>query len=644
MTVIDSRKNPRAAKRWWREDDDKKIAGAVFQSYRIVRKQMGNRRRLDRHHMAIYGNMDVAGNGYSAIDRDLQDRIRYNLCQSIVDTAASVIAQQRPKPQYLTSNGDFGLQRQARLRTQVLEGQLYETKAYEIMPRVFIDGAVVGTGIVYGYLDECTGEPKLERVSPLEVWVDKTEAIYGEPRTIYRTHLVPRDELLEGYTGPGQEKLIENAGGPGSEERKDFWLNLDDSCDQVLVIESWRLPYQTKVVDKKTKKSEIKWVGGKHVMALSNGTLVDEEWEIPRFPMTFYRWSPRQIGFWGMGLVERTRDAQWRINQLIASIRKLSDLGSNLHVFVKGEKFRIESFDNDFVKVYKTNGDDVPQFIKVEAVPLELFQQLAQVREEAFSQEGVSAMEAEGKVPDNLQSGRAQLVHEQQNQRRHIMNARGYEDAYLDLIKLLEMLNEKAFDSDKDYTITARSRRGQQNIVRQVKWDEVRMPEAKYRLQMFPTSALPTTPEGKWATVQQWIAAGFVTPPFAQQLLDFPDLDTATRIQIADLDYAMWQVEEILDGYEVSPIPYQDLQLAADIARKSALQAEISGAPEDVLEALRKHTDNCLDLDASPKVQATKALNQTGGMDGLGQQANQAVPAGVSPGPGGPMAAQGIAA
>lgn len=581
-------------KRWWSipEADKADVAGALFAQYRKARNSMQKRRRLDRQHMEMYSNLDVSGDGYGSADAArMGGRMRYNVCQSIVDTAASVIAQQRPKPQYLTTDGDFSLQRQARLRTQVLEGQLYETGAYEIMPRVFLDAAVVGTGVVYGYLGK-DGCPKLERVCPLEVWVDKSEAIYGRPRTFYRTHLMLRDDLEELY--PDAAAAIAKCSSLGSEERADLWLRADPDADQLLVVESWRTACAS-VGETRADAAERK-TDGRHVLAINGTTLVDEEWEHERPPLVFYRWSERQLGFWGCGLVERAKDAQWRINRLIAMITDLSNLASNLHIFVeKNSGFKVESLTNEACKIYRYTGQP-PIFHRSEAVPQELFAQLDREREQIFAQEGVSQMQSEGKKPTGLDSAPAQRTHDDLQTRRHVMNARAYENAYMDVVRLLELLNEEAYSNDNGYAIQSRTRRGAKQLVRQVNWGEVRMPEAKYRLQMFPTSALPTTPEGKTQTVQEWIAAGFITPPFAQQLLDFPDIDASTRLQIADLDYAMWQVEQILDGYDVTPIPQQDLKLAADIARKSLMQVTIDGAPEDVLEALRQHAQACVDL------------------------------------------------
>jgi hypothetical protein len=581
-------------RRWWRAKKGTDLAQDVFASYRLLRQQSSGRREQDRVHLELYSNLDVAGHGFTALTLGDRRRARYNLCSSIVDTAASVIAQQRPKPMYLTAEGDFGMQRQARLRTRVLEGQLYDTGAYDLGPQVFVDGAVMGTGAVYGYLDS-DGHPKLERCAPHELYVDAEEAIYGQPRTIYRVRLVSREVLAELY--PKLDGKIQAAESGGDKERRDLFLPQHSGQNQVVTVEAWRLPSTPTSKD------------GRHVLCVSSVCLVDEPYTDDAFPFAFFRWKRRPMGFWGMGLVEETRDAQWRINRLVQRVNDLSDLGSNMHVFVQGNAdFRAEQLSNAPCKIYRINGP-APQFLSVNAVPTELFQQIAQIRDEAFSMVGISTMMAEGKKPSGLDSGAAQRAHDDILSRRHIMNAKAYESFYMDIVKLLERLNAKAAE-DPTYRVSARTTRGRAQLVKQVKWSDISLPENKYRLTMFPTSALPSTPAGKMAAVTEWIQGGFVSRPFAQSLLDFPDLDEAARLELADYDIAMYHVEQLLDGEDVRPHQYHDVALAEDIARKSLLQAEISGADDHTLQRLRDYIDDCQQITEIANSAAPTAVGQ----------------------------------
>ncbi len=563
--------------------------GDLFATCQAIRTQLSRQRTEDQHHMRLYANLNVDGRGWQT-DYKLNTRQRYNLVRAAVDTAQSIVAQQRPRPQYLTQAGSWKMQRQARLRTQVLEGQLHDTGAYDFGPDIQRDGGINGTGHVIGYLDEDSC-PKLERLLPLQVLVDHNDGLMGRPRSIYVRHVKPRDSLLSLYAkDPDAVKAIKGAHAPGAEDRTDLFLAYDNTVDQVLVIEAWHLESRKGAGD------------GRHVIAVSGGTLLDETYKGRRIPIATYRWATRQAGFFGVGIAEECRDAQWRINRLISKAESLSDLGSNGHVIVAEEsKFRVEQLTDQPYKVlrYKSGGGAIqpPTFVMHDGVPPSIQAEIEQIKAEKFQELGLSQMATQGEIPAGLNSGKAIRAHEDVSSRRHVINGRAYEAFFMDMVDLLEMLNEQAAEASKDgaYKVTARTTRGRATLVEQVKWNEVDMPEAKYRLQMWPTSSLPSTPSGKMAAVQEWVDGGWVSRPFAQSLLDFPDIDAALRIELADLDCVMHDIERLLDGEEdVEPDPYQDLQLAADVARRSLLQARVMGAPPSVLLALRTYVDSAL--------------------------------------------------
>jgi len=572
------------ASRWWLADDSK-VHQEVFATCEHIRQSSQRRRTQDMHHMRLYGNLDVSGNGWKADRRTFGDdgRMRYNLVASAIDTAASIIAQQRPKPMYLTQDGDYWLQRQSRLRTHVLEGQLYDIGAYELMPEVFLDAGVLGTGCKYVYNDPETGEPCAERVLPLELFIDHHDGLSRKPRSIFRRRLIAREVLESLY--PERAKEIKAAQGPSADDKSDFWLNHDTSVDQVVVLEAWHVQSKKDAGD------------GKHVIAVSSGALLSEEWDIG-LPFVFYRWKKRQVGFWGIGIAEECRDAQVQINYMIRRSEELRRLGANTWMLVdQNAEVRVEKITNEPVSVIRWNSKGArPEFLTVNPTPPELQMEIDRIREQMFSQLGLSTMTAEGKKPAGLDSGAAQRAYDDIGSRRHIMNSRGYEDAYMDLVRLLEALNEKASEREGGLTLMARVQRGRSTLVKQVKWSATRLPENRYRLTMFPTSALPSTPAGKMAAVSEWIASGFISRPYAQQLMDFPDLDAAARMELADLDAVMHDVEKMLDGYDAYPEPYMDLALAADVCRRAYLQARCNSAPESVLGLMRAYIDDCKQL------------------------------------------------
>lgn len=570
------------ANRWWLASE-KTVAGEVWATVEHIRRSSNELRKWDRHHMLLYSNLNVTGNDPS-VSATRGDRVRFNLIASAIDTAASQIATQRPKPMYLTSEGDFGLQRQARLRTRVLEGQLYDTGAYEIMPEVFLDAAILGTGHYYGYLDPDSGEPRVERCLPGTVFVDPRDGMSRKPQCIYYRIPVAREVLQEMY--PGNEKVIAGAEGPSHDDKNDLWLNRDTTVDEVVVVFAWRRPTKKRGDD------------GRFVISVSSGVLHDEPWKWD-LPIKAYRWKKRQAGYWGMGIAEAGRDPQARINKLIKRGERLQDLGSNAWVLVdRGAKVRVEKLTNEPLSIVQYEGTaNPPQVVTFTGSPPDIDMSVDRIREQFFSEQGISTMAAEAKKPSGLDSGAAQRAYQDITSQRHQVQAKAFEAAYMELVELLEELNERASEDKGDYAITARTTRGRVQLVNQVKWKDVSLPENKYRLTCFPTSALPSTPAGKMAMVSEWIASGFISRPMAQQLaLDLPDTDQAARLELADMDAVMHDVERMLDGTPAYPDPNMDPRMAFDIARRSYLQVRTQDAPEEIQQLFRDYLQDAQQL------------------------------------------------
>lgn len=578
---------------WW-GSENKSPHADVFGTVEYLREQQGGRRQEDLHHMRMYTNLDIAGRG-SELGRNrgprggAEGRQRFNLASSAVDTAQSLVTSQKPKPMYLTTEGDFQQQRQARLRSRALEGQLDDLGMYELGPECFIDGAVNGTGVVYACRDPLTGEPRLERVMPGELFVDHSEGIARKPRNIYRTHLIAREVACALW--PKRKKSLLAAAGPTQDQAADWWVGKDTTVDQIVVIEAWHL------------RSGPESKDGRHVLTCSGATLVDEEYTRERFPFAFYRWKQRPFGFWGMGIVEECRDAQWRINKLIRREERVGDLVANSFLLVdKRSGVELSHLTDAPVIVVEYDGrGNPPTMVNNNATASDLVQKINEIREQTFSQLGISQSTAQAEKPSGLDSGKALRAHDDINSRRHLEPSKRYEQFFMDVVQLLEDLNEEAYEGDKDHSLTARNQRGGATLLKEVKWGAIRDPKNKLRIRAFPTSFLPSTPQGKWAAVQEIVASGFVSKPFAQSLMDFPDLDAATRTELADLDAVQCDVEDMLDGEARMPEPFQDLAFAKELARKSYLQARTNRAPDERLQLLRDYIQECDELLKPPE-------------------------------------------
>jgi len=172
--------------KWWEVKGDD-LAARLF----AVVKYLGSNQTLRTTNLItttrLYGNLSLMGlNGltYSklaSVTNASASRITYNVCQSATDTVTAKIAKNKPKPLFLTSGGDYKLQRRAENLTKFVEGVFYENDIYALATHIFRDACVWGTGAAFVY--EKDGRIKFERCVISEIQVDDVEAFYGLPRS-----------------------------------------------------------------------------------------------------------------------------------------------------------------------------------------------------------------------------------------------------------------------------------------------------------------------------------------------------------------------------------------------------------------------------------------------------------------------------
>jgi len=119
----------------------------------------------------------------------------------------------------------------------------------------------------------------------------------------------------------------------------------------------------------------------------------------------------------------------------------------------------------------------------------------------------------------------------------------------------------------------------------------------KYLMQIFPTSALSSTPAARLADIQDLVGAGFIDKEDALKLLDFPDLEASMNLLNADSTNLEQMIETMMDkGEYFPPEPYQNLENAIRKTQQAYLMFKVQGAPEDRLELLRQFMEDAQNL------------------------------------------------
>jgi len=566
--------------KWWTLPDDQAHQSLISLVNYIKDNQSY---RQDQHllYNKMYSNKNMAGLTADQYARDTsKGKLTYNVSKSCVDTVFSKIGKNKPRPMFLTEDGDYSLRRKAELLSQYMEGEFERTKVYDHGGQSCKDALIFGTGALKIFIDTNDMQIKVERVLTAELIIDDAEAMYGCPRQMHQEKQVDRDVLMEMF--PKHKSKIQEAN-PVSQ--KSYTASM---ADNVLVTESWRLPSSSTASD------------GKHTIAIDGATLFSEQYNKSYFPFAFLRWNSDVIGFWGVGLCEELTGIQSEINKTIKTISKSLELMSNPRVYIESSSnVNHKDLTNSIGGIIKYTGT-LPSQATPAAVNPELYQYLETLYSKAYEITGVSRLSANSQKPAGLDSGVALREYQDIESERFQIFGQQYQQFYIDiahqmidLSKELYDLNKKKRQKDPEYKreleVKISHSRNSAKFIKKIKWKDVDMDEDQYELSIFPVSQLPQTPAGKLAYIQDLMKGNLIPVEEGLKLLDFPDLDSYMQRANADIDNTERILEAMIDtGTYQPPEPFMNLPLAQKITQQTYLRARCDNLSEDRLELLRE--------------------------------------------------------
>ena len=197
-------------------------------------------RRIGGLHPGAYANAGLfAGENY--------DELVWAYERSIANSAQAKIAgTQKPKVQFVVSDGDWGTKRKSKKLDRFVEAQFMApfgcySDVWALQLRVFLDACVFPTGGATKISsDRDTGRVSYERIATWELYVDPLEARHGQPRNLFHIYPYDRDELIAMF--PDHSEALETV---NSYEDPDY-LAIRGSgrvANQIKVYEAWRLPF-----------------------------------------------------------------------------------------------------------------------------------------------------------------------------------------------------------------------------------------------------------------------------------------------------------------------------------------------------------------------------------------------------------------
>ena len=563
--------------RWWLASKNN-LYQELFAYVSALDSRQAYREADDLRFARLYGNYQQMGLGaysYSRIETSysVSNRVTLNVIQSLIDTVVSKITKNKPKATFLTSGGDFSLQRKAKKLTKFVEGIYSYSEFYEKASMAFQDACIFGTGCIKIFIEN--GQIKTERVIISEIKVDDIEAYYGKPRQIHQEKFIEKSVLKAMF--PKHEAQIDVASYPDSQS----YGQSATSKDMIKVIESWHL------------KSGPDAKDGKHTICISTVTLFEEDYEKDYFPFVFFKWGERPVGFFGQGLCEQLQGIQLEINKILRTIQVSMHLVSIPKLLVEASSKIVSSHLNNRIGGVIKYAGTPPQYAPLGSIPPDLFSHLDRLYQRAYEISGISQLSAQSLKPAGLDSGKALREFNDLETERFMSVAKRYEKAFMDAAEIIIDMAKGLYESEGDFKVKAKDGK----FVETISWKDVNMDADKYLMQIFPTSALSATPAARLADIQDLVGAGFIDKEDALKLLDFPDLEASMNLLNADSTNLEKIIETMMDkGEYFPPEPYQNLENAIRKTQQAYLMFKVQGAPEDRLEILRQFMEDCQNL------------------------------------------------
>lgn len=598
----------------WYEEPEGEAHGAVVRWVRSVREAQAGSRFADILHASLYGNIPLAGLGASGAQRGMS-RLSLNVVRNMVGAVTSKIAaKNKPKPTFLTIEGDYDKRTKAERLERFVDGAFYESKVYTLLPTFFRHACIWGTGVLKVYEGE--GRANVEVVPKPEMVVDDLEGQYGDPPNLGQTKYIDRRVVKATWAADDIElqALIDRI----PREAEDIATALQTQADQVMVYEVWHKGEPGK--------------SGRHVICVDGATFLDEEWE-GDFPFAFFHWSRPVVGFWGVGLAEELRGIQEEINKLLIEIQRAHHLIKGHYLVEQASKVTTQSLNNDLASIVRYTGS-APQYQAPVAVAPDVYAHLERLYSKAYEIAGISQLNASGMKPAGLNSGAAQRAFQDIQTERFLEVGQDYEEAVIETARQVIRCAKRIGGS---YKVRSVDKRG----ITLIKWSEIDLDEEEYVIRVYPTSLLPSTPAGKLAWAQDMINGGVMPPEDVLDVVDFPDVEQYARRKNAARKLVERNIDHMLrTGEFISPEPFDNHALALKLTNEAYHCARLDSVPEERLELLRRYMADTQDFmtPPAPPPGAEPPMDPMAGPMGPPPMPGGPMPPPMSPGmPPGPM-------
>jgi hypothetical protein len=562
---------------WDREDEREDAHHKLVQLIQSLRQWFRWRRFAELHWARLYSDME-----YPALSRGAYvpaqyapSRLTFNVVKNCCDTLTAKICKNQPLPMFLTSGGSRTDKNKAKALSKFIEACFQMARVFEVLPPVVLDTCVFGTGFVKVYHEGT--RIHIERVYPWEIVMDEDEGLYGAPRSMH--HLRWLDRMVLSDMFPEKAEAISTADTAPIDPVDIPWRSI--TSDQVNIVESWHLPSGPGAKD------------GRHVIAIKGATLLDEPYDREVFPIIALRRQKPLIGFWGIGVSHELSGIQFEINVLAQKLQRAHHLmGGSFWIVPETARVPSSQIDNGIGTIIRYAGPVPPQAVAPAPINAQTYSFLMSLIPKAYEISGISQLSASSQKPPGLNSGIAMETYSDIETERFLVFARAYEEFCMEIARHFVWHAQEIGKENSKYAVMVKEK----GHLDTIPWDDVKIDEGSYILQVFPTSFLAKTPAARLEQVIMLAQGGYIPPGKVPMLLDFPDLESFFHPQSASYRAVEGIIEDILDKGEYTP-PNEALNLeeAKIMSQMAWIDAWRDGTDKDRLDLLLRFSVACTD-------------------------------------------------
>lgn len=525
------KKLPDTSYTWWTAQNDKDLLTQGLSTIEFLKRTNATRIRQ----ASIYTRLDCGKPLYNfmssnaTLDSSNQmpiGRPTANVVHSCIETFTSLITQDRPKPVFLTDNGNYKERILAKEANAFIQGELFRTESYDKIATIVKDAGVIGNGLlkVYPKFDKV----QVERTLETELLVDFLDGYYGYPHQLAQLKMIPRSVAAAEF--PNNLNEIANAQhGTVDTTPK----STETISDHIITGEMWHLPSGPDAKD------------GRHVILCSEGVLLDEPWKRSKFPFVKYGFNPNMVTWWSQGLAEILMPIQMEIYRSLIVASQSLELMSVPRIYIDEMAQILEtSFNNRIGTIIKGRGPTPPQILNWQANTPEFYEWIKWLIELSNDLSGVSEMAAQAKKSPGLNSGEAIREANDLQSARFATQERRYQKIYTDLSYLIIDTASDIVEETGSYLTVYPSKDG----TREVDFKHIKKLKDTYVIQCYEESALPKDPAGRQAALSEKLAAGEITLLEFRRLSNLPDLEQSDKLALALQERIFYCLDDIIEN------------------------------------------------------------------------------------------------